>query len=257
MSTQLSAGGLAEFVAERASAVYAASDPDARAADLYLAAACAAGDPAAIAHLDAQLPGIVRPALARLGAPASDDEEILQRARIALFSPGRDGKRGIAAYSGRGELRGYVRAVAVRQALRRLEREEQPSPDGDEGLALLPDQADSPELRLLKEGCRAELRAAFATALAGLAPRARTLLRQHYLDGLTVDVLGRLYRVHRATAARWVDAARADVLREVRRHLRLTLGLGPDALESAVALVRSQLDLSLARLLRHPGESSG
>jgi RNA polymerase sigma-70 factor, ECF subfamily len=254
-STQLSAGGVAEFVAARAAAAQAATDPAARAADLYLAGACAVGDPAAIALLDAELPGIVRPALARLGVPRSDDEEIVQRVRIALFSPGPDGTRGITGYSGRGELRSYVRAMAVRQALRRIEREEQPSPDGDEGLALLPDRADSPELRLLKERCRAELRGAFATALAAIAPRARTLLRQHYLDGLTVDVLGRLYRVHRATAARWIDAARADVLREVRRHLRVTLELGPDALESAVALVRSQLDLSLARLLRTSSES--
>src|SRR5690242_21610199 len=51
-------------------------DLEARAADLYLAAACTAQDPAAIAVLDATLPAVVRPALLRLGMPASEHDEI-------------------------------------------------------------------------------------------------------------------------------------------------------------------------------------
>jgi RNA polymerase sigma-70 factor (ECF subfamily) len=242
--------GLDEFLAARLQPAMEARDPEARAADLYLAAACAAGDPAAIARLDADLPAMVRPALARLGLPASDDDEIVQRVRVALFAPAENGRRGVAGYSGRGALRGYVRAVAVRLAMRRLEREELPAPSGDEALAMLPDLADSPALGLLKARCRDELRAAFADALAALSSRERTLLCEHYLDGLTVDDLGRLHGVHRATAARRLEAARRHVLRGVRRHLRVALGLEQRELDSAVALVRSRLDLSLSRLLR-------
>jgi RNA polymerase sigma-70 factor (ECF subfamily) len=66
---------------------------------------------------------------------------------------------------------------------------------------------------------------------------------------LTVDILGRLHGVHRATAARWVEAARASVVRAVRRHLRGTLGLGASELDSIVGLVKSGLDVSLTRLL--------
>lgn len=227
-----------------------ASDLEARAADLYLAAACVAGDSAAIALLDASLPAIVRPSLARLGVAASDDDEIIQRVRVALIAHDDSGTCGIARYSGRGELRAYVRAVAVRIACKRLSREALPSPDDpSELLALLPDADDSAELRLLKQRCRDDLRAGFASALAALSPRERTLLRQHYVDGLTVDALGPLYQVHRATCARWIEAARAKILRGIRRHLRASLGLDDADLESAVALVRSQLDLSLSRQL--------
>jgi RNA polymerase sigma-70 factor (ECF subfamily) len=227
-----------------------AGDLDARAADLYLAAACIAGDAAAIARLDASLPAVVRPALARLGVPASDDDEIVQRVRVALLVRGDDGACGLAGYSGRGELRAYLRAVAVRIALRRLERETAPpAADSRELLTWLPDTADSPELAVVKQRCRDELRAAFAAALDGLVPRERTVLRQHYVDGLTVDVLARLHRAHRSTCARWIEAARVKVLRGVRAHLRTRLALDDDDLEGAIALVRSQLDLSLARHL--------
>ena len=241
--------GMREFVAARADAARAASDVAARAADLYLAAAIVAADPAAIASLSAMLPAIVRPALARLGLPAGDDDEIAQRVRVALVVPG--DAAGISGYSGRGDLRAYIRAVAVRLALKRLEREDGPAPDDDTAvLELLPAAADSPELRVLKERCRADVRTAFGAALATLSARERTLLRQHYVDGLTIDRLAPLHGVHRATCARWIEAARGNLLHAVRGYLKDTLGLAALELDSMIELVRSQLDLSLARQLR-------
>lgn len=222
---------------------------EARAADLYLATACIAGDAAAIASLDASLPTFVRPVLARLGLPVSDRDEIVQRVRVALLVRDQAGACGLAGYSGRGELRAYLRAVAVRIALKRLEREALPTDGQSEFLALLPDANDSPELTLLKQRCRDDLRACFASVLASLTPRERTLLRQHYIDGLTVDVLGQFHGVHRSTCARWIEAVRVKILRSVRSHLRARLGLDAADLDAAVALVRSQLDLSLSRHL--------
>jgi RNA polymerase sigma-70 factor (ECF subfamily) len=222
----------------------------AHAGDIYLAAACAAGDAAAIAKLDALLPEIVHPALARLRVPASDYSEIVQRVRVALLAPSGDREPGIAGYRGRGVLRAYVRSVAARLAITRIQRETAPNADDPgELMALLPDSGDSAELKLLKQRYRADLRRAFAEAFAALAPRDRTLLRQHYLDGLTVDQLAPLHRVHRATCARWVEGARTKVLRDVRRRLHASLGLDERELDRAVDLVRSQLDLSLSRNL--------
>lgn len=229
--------------------VQSVKDLEARAADLYIAAACIAGDPAAIARLDASLPAIIRPVLIRFGMPVSDHDEIVQRVRVALLVRDEAGACGLARYSGRGELGAYLRAVAVRIALKRLEREAQPADDQSQVLALFPDANDSPELALLKQRCHDDLHTGFASALATLAPRERTLLRQHYVDGLTVEVIGRLHRVHRSTCARWIDAARVKILRSIRRHLRAKLGLKAAELETVVALVRSQLDLSLSRHL--------
>ncbi|HEX3760807.1 MAG TPA: sigma factor-like helix-turn-helix DNA-binding protein [Kofleriaceae bacterium] len=244
------AAGMRAFIAARAETALAAPDPEARAADLFLAAACAASDPVALARFDALLPAIVRPALARLGMPPSDDDEVMQRVRVALLAPISGGAPGFAGYSARGELRAYVRAVGVRLALKRREREKPaPASDDTETLALLPAADDSPEIRVLKDRCRADVRAGFAAALASLDPRERTLLRQHYVDGLSIDVLGPLHGVHRSTCARWIEAARAKILRGIRDHLRVHLGLTSAELDSALTLVRSQLDLSLSRHL--------
>lgn len=235
---------IAQLVAARLTAERA------RAADVFLAAAVASGNSAAIARLVEQLPGIVKPALARLGLVAGQDDEILQRVRVALMTPGASGAPGIAGYSGRGELRSYIRAAAVRTALKQREREEAPSASDDDAmLAMLPEDGDSPAMRVLKDRCREDVRTAFAAALATLAPRERTLLRQHYVDGLGIDQLAPLYAVHRATCARWLETARAGILRAMRGYLRDTLGLAAGELDSMIALVRSQLELSLVRQL--------
>jgi RNA polymerase sigma-70 factor (ECF subfamily) len=232
-----------------ASLALGSSDLEARAADLYLATACIAGDATAITVLESLLPAVIRPALARLGVPISDDDEIVQRVRVALLVKGAGGACGLAGYSGRGELRAYVRSVAVRLALKRIEREGPTSDERSDLLPWLPSAQDSPELALLKHRCRDDVRTGFANALATLTARERTLLRQHYLDGLTVDMLAPLYQVHRSTCARWIDAARVKLLRDVRKHLRARLDLDDAELDSAVDLVRSQLDLSLCRHL--------
>jgi hypothetical protein len=59
------------------------------------------------------LPTMIRPALARLGAAASDDDEIIQRVRVSLFTQTGERGPGIAGYSARGDLRGYLRAIAA------------------------------------------------------------------------------------------------------------------------------------------------
>jgi RNA polymerase sigma-70 factor (ECF subfamily) len=234
-----------------------APDLAARAPDMLLAAACVAGDRRAIEILDARLPAIVRPALARLGGAGVDEDEIVQRVRVALLAHD-GGHPGLAGYSGRGELRAYVRAIAVRLALRRVQRETQPG-DSDPGevFALLPDAHDSPELAVLKQQYRSELREAFAAAVTALEPRDRTLLRQHYVDGLSLDGLASLHDVHRSTCARWLESARTTILHAIRRHLRAQLGLDSTELERAVALVSSQLDLSLSRHLASIDEVPG
>ena len=89
--------------------------------------------------------------------------------------------------------------------------------------------------------------------MAALTPHERTLLRQHYVDGLTIDVLGQLYQVNRSTCARWIERARVRILRALRGYMRTELGLDREDLDSAIALVQSQLDLSLSRRLLSGG----
>ena len=66
--------------------------------------------------------------------------------------------------------------------------------------------------------------------------------------------IGSIYRVHRATASRWLVRAREALLDGVRRSLMDQLGANAAEVESILVLVHSQLDLSLSRILKPPGE---
>ncbi|HEU5058650.1 MAG TPA: hypothetical protein VFU21_19085 [Kofleriaceae bacterium] len=217
------------------------------AADLYLAFGCARGDRAAVAGFLREMVPHIEAAVLGLGADPAQVDEVRAQLVDALLVGERPG---IATYAGRGQLRSWVRSIAVRMGMRQLGRiRARAGAGGDEALAALAADADDPEIEHLKSLYGDAFRAAFAAALAALTARQRNLLRQHYLDELTVDQLGALYRVHRATAARWVAAAREALFEDTRRRMIEALGLAPGDYDSLLRLLHSQLDLSIQRHL--------
>ncbi len=217
----------------------------AHAADLYLACACARGDAAAIGAFLGEVVPHIEAAVLGLGADPAQVDEVRSQLVDALLVGARPG---ITTYAGRGQLRSWVRSIAVRMGMRQLGRT-RAGAGGDDALATLAAEADDPEIEHLKARYGDAFRAAFAGALAALTPRQRNLLRQHYLDELTVDQLGALYRVHRATAARWVAAARETLFDDTRHRMIDALGLPPSDYDSLLRLLHSQLDLSIQRHL--------
>ncbi|AKJ01847.1 RNA polymerase sigma-70 factor (ECF subfamily) [Archangium gephyra] len=219
--------------------------------DLYLACACAEGLPLAHAAFEARVLPEVHVAVSRLKLPPSSVDEVRQLVRQKMLVPGPDTPARLAAYPGTGPLSGWVRAAALWIALDlQRQRSNQDVSMEDSTLSLLVDPGDDPELVYLKTTYRAEFNTAFTQALANLSPRERNTLRLKYLDGLSIDQLGALYGVHRATAARWVVAAQQALLEETRRLLTERLRLTGSQLDSVLRLISSQLDVSLSRLLR-------
>src|SRR5260370_1220010 len=104
-------------------------------------------------------------------------------------------------------------------------------------------RSDEPAERVIRTMPAADLYLA-AAALAALAERERNVLRQYYIDGLTIDQLAALYQVNRATTARWVAGARLSVVAKTREHLVDELGIAAGEADSIIRLVRSQLDVS-------------
>src|SRR5438128_2172894 len=78
---------------------------------------------------------------------------------------------------------------------------------------------EDPELGRLKEHYAADFRLAVRGGIAALGRRERTLLRQHFIDGVSLDQLAVLHRVHRATIARWIAQARRTLLELIRASL--------------------------------------
>ncbi|HEX3766320.1 MAG TPA: hypothetical protein VHW23_46830 [Kofleriaceae bacterium] len=221
------------------------------AADLYLACACAGGDPVALAAFDTHCLTAVDRALARLDLDADMIGELKQRLRHALLVP-EHGPPRIVGFAGRGPLRSWVRVLAVHEAWAAL-RARGRQPAADDRLADLASAGATPELEYLRRTYRPDFERAFRAAIQTLSARDRTLLRQHFLDGITINELGALHRVHRSTIGRWIERARDLVLAATRAHLMENLDVPPAEIESILRLVLSQLDLDVRPLLARRG----
>jgi RNA polymerase sigma-70 factor (ECF subfamily) len=106
-----------------------------------------------------------------------------------------------------------------------------------------------PQFELWRDRYRDEVQAALEDAFAALSSKDRRLLRGQLVDRLGTDELGAMFGVHRTTAARWAEHARVLLMEGARASLRKRVGGGERTVRSLVAMVRSQLELSVARLL--------
>lgn len=218
--------------------------------DLYVALGCAAGDPAAVAAFEAQCGDTIRRATTASGATESERDDLAQVVRQRLLvAPASGGPPKIASYSGRGALAAWVKVVATREAARMLPIARREPALADDELARLVAPDHDPEIGYLKRLYRAEFKQAFQLAVAALPARERLVLRQSVLDGLGIDALAAQHGVHRATCARWLEAARQQILVATQKELIARLELSRAELESVIKLISSQLEVSLARVL--------
>jgi RNA polymerase sigma-70 factor (ECF subfamily) len=217
--------------------------------DLYLACACADGDPNALQAFEAHCLPVVDRALPRLGLDRDARAEVKQRLRTTLLIDAHGPPR-ITRFQGRGDLRSWIRVMAVREGVAILRRHRGQTPIGDDPLIDAVTAGDSPEVAYLKRKYRHEFRLAFADALHSLPDRDRLLLRQRFLDGLDVVEIARFHRVHRGTAASRLERARAVVLAMTRASLVDRFDVPPAEIDSILRLISSQLEVSLRLLLQ-------
>ena len=244
---------LPELRVDRAElSAYAASREGARpehAADLILAWASARGDAAALRRLETLCAGDVAAAARKVDRSPAFLDELRQAVRVRLLVGAEGQPPRIAEYAGRGPLRAWVGVAALRLALN-LRRAAAPAAAREEVLTELIGREQDPELRRLKTMYRAEFREALEEALAALSDRDRALLRLGYVDGLKLAQIARLYGVHESTASRWLAAAASNAGKETQRRLVARLSLSSSAVDSIGRMVLSNLDLSIARILR-------
>jgi RNA polymerase sigma-70 factor (ECF subfamily) len=244
------AGALEALIRDRLRGEEAPDQLDA--SEIYLACACALADPHAIAMFERRYFGVIPAALSRLALSRDDIAEIEQQLRVRLFVTEADGVPRVVTYAGAGQLAGLVRVAALRIGLNRLRDRGRIAEVGD-GLDEIPLAVDDPALAQLKVQHRVAFKAAFEEAIRELDPRERAVLDLALVKGLGIDQIGAIYGVHRATAARWIAAARDHLGRAVHRVLGAKLGIHASQLGELVPLVESQLELSLERLLRSRG----
>jgi RNA polymerase sigma-70 factor (ECF subfamily) len=215
--------------------------------DLYLACACRDGDENAIAAFErthlSQVPALV----SRLSLPPSRVDELGQLLRVKLFVGGDGVEPKIGDYRGTGPLGHWLRVVALRLGLT-MRRRSRDHAEIDEAEAVA--DALDPEAQAMKDQARAAFQDAVRDAFEQLPPRTRTLLRLHYVDGMSGEALAKMYGVHRITISRWLVEARGQLRDWIVGRLRDSLSTTTPDVGVLLSLVRSHLDVSLRGLLR-------
>lgn len=216
--------------------------------DLYLAAACAKGDSAAIRAFEQTILPRARRAAARIDGNDHFIQEVLAEVRVKLLVAS-DGVPRIANYLGRGPLAHWVQVTAMRvaQTFKRKTRKREVAME-------LPDVVQSvlgedPELAPFADQLEKPFAKAFTDALGELTARERNILRLYLLEDVSAAQIGGMYRVHRATVARWIAQARRKVHAGTKRRLAQEVELGQSSFESVMGQMLSGIDLSLASFM--------
>jgi len=203
--------------------------------ELHLACACCHGDPAALRALESEYISRTGNAVARLKGGVDFTDEVTQSLRHKLLLPP---EPRLASYSGTGPLLGWLRVVILRLGLD-LRRGEAIHRDQELAPAFM-EQAPPEMIDTLRY--QSSVAAAIQSAFAQLLPDERNLLRLHYLDGVSLDQLGVLQGVHRATIARQLAKLRQRVMKVARRDLVVRHRLTHSELRSVFRRAISNLD---------------
>ena len=231
-----------------------------RGADLFLAAACLSGTAGAFEAFEQTCMKAIPRKLAQMNLSADAVLDLQQQLRTRLLVPSAESEPKIAGFAGRGPIEKWVQAAAVKMALnwikksRRLAKVE--VANEEKLLRGMVDWKDSPsglasQDKIYLASKYGELvQSALRAAFRAMEPEQRNLLRLHYIDGLPLDQIGTILKVHKATVSRRIAAIRDQILLTVRSELRRQLHSSESVVDSLLAQLQSQLNLSLSALYR-------
>jgi RNA polymerase sigma-70 factor (ECF subfamily) len=220
-----------------------------RVSELYLVFACARGDAAALRSFEQHYMPESDVSLMRLRLSASQRDELRQLLRQKLLVAEGGAEPRIASYGGKGDLRRWVRAVAMREGLVLLRKNTPEVEVEQQFFEVFPVAAEDLELQHARREYQVEFKRAFEEALASLTPEERNLIRRHFIDGLTTPQLAALHGMHRVTMFRRLKQVCEALVERTRKLLLERLPMTDRELASLNRLIRSQLDVSLERLL--------
>jgi RNA polymerase sigma-70 factor (ECF subfamily) len=156
----------------------------------------------------------------------------------------------LLSYSGRGSLEGWLRTLLAQEHVNRyrasrrevsLEAREQA---GQQFASAAADPAVAPDAA----PARAALEAAAGETLRELRAEDRLILASYYLDGTTLDRIGRMLGVHESTISRRLDRTIRDLRKRLLQRLRqkgLSARQAEEALESDFRDLRVDVRIAL------------
>jgi RNA polymerase sigma-70 factor len=160
-----------------------------------------------------------------------------------------------AFYSGRGSMRGWLRAVVFqlsadlhRKTGRFVQTEE---PEDLERMAsvLAPADNSSVELEFVKDQYRTAISESLRIAVSQLEARERLLLAHYYYDEMTLREIGKLFGVHEATICRWLTKTQTRTRKLVEKSLTRDHHFNRRQVKEAIDLAAEKVDVSISDYL--------
>jgi len=221
---------------------------------LYLACACVEEVPEAVKLFEqefmAKLPGLLT------SLPYDLVQDTCQKLREFLLIRPAGGSPGIDGYGGRGTLMNWLRVSAVRDTVRRSGLKHMLPMDAVPALVeKLPAPGTSPELELIRRDMQEAFEPCLRAALATLADDEYVLLRLHFEGGLSTVAIAAFYGVAQPTISRHLQSVRQKMLEATGRCLKERLKLTSGELESYLAAMGSQLDISMSKIFEDEDSS--
>lgn len=192
--------------------------------DLCFALACAQGEDAAWDDFMKEYRPFLQSVSRQLTNNDTAAEDLVALAWTELYGLREaEGKRisKFSAYSGRGSLKGWLRAVLFQLSVDRHRRQGRyvQTEEEKEFERLTPPVLPSVNEQV-EERYQKATETALVKALKELEPKMKLMLSYYYYDNLTLKQIGQLFQVHEATASRWLQRAQQDVRQAVEKILR-------------------------------------
>ncbi|HEX8185401.1 MAG TPA: sigma-70 family RNA polymerase sigma factor [Blastocatellia bacterium] len=227
--------------------------------DLCLAVACAKGDEAAwedfYRDYRSYMVNIARTMTQDAGAAEQlADSTFAELYGLRESSGARVSK--FSFYSGRGSLRGWLRAVVFqlsadhhRQTSRLVQTEEPEEMDRLVRAADTHERHPAPEVSFVSQRYHSAVADALQRAIAELEARERLLLAYYYYDEMTLREIGRLFNVHEATISRWLTKVQKRVRKLVEKGLARDHRFNRREVGEAIELAAEQMDINVREYL--------
>jgi RNA polymerase sigma-70 factor len=230
--------------------------------DLCLALACAKGDDAAwedfFRDYRSYLVSIARTMTQDAGAA----EQLADSTFAELYGLRESGGARVSKfsfYSGRGSLRGWLRAVVFqlsadmhRQTSRFVQTEEPEDMDRLAHASEAPSRAASAETGFIRDRYRVAVSDSLRQAINDLEPRERLLLAYYYYDEMTLREIGQMFNVHEATISRWLTKVQKRTRKLVEKSLARDHHFNRREVSEAIELAAEQMDINVREYLVAP-----
>jgi RNA polymerase sigma-70 factor (ECF subfamily) len=227
--------------------------------DLCLATACAKGDDSAWEDFFRDYRSYMVSVARTMTQDAGAAEQLADSTFAELYGLRESGGARVskfAFYSGRGSLRGWLRAVVFqlsadhhRQSSRLVQTEEPEDMDRLAHAIEKPERRTTTDLDYVRERYRDAVVASLRRAIEDLEPRERLLLAYYYYDEMTLREIGHLFEVHEATISRWLTKVQKRIRKLVEKGLVRDHQFNRREVAEAIELAAEQMDITVGDYL--------